>query len=136
MPRLRKQEQWRSKKFAIGYIYNRDGIAYINIAGRVRRSTKLKFIPANKKLAIDILENAVVEYLAPSQHMQEEQHTIYSFLAIYLKLYMKSRTATARRNFQYAFQGLISKEFSMSDVRAIQQHISDNINASEYSGAT
>ncbi|MFW5700256.1 MAG: tyrosine-type recombinase/integrase [Cyclobacteriaceae bacterium] len=127
MPKPRTREHWASPTYTVGFVYNRGGVAYINIADKIIRSTRLKFIPANKKRALDILDQAVGEYLnPPEQQNKHVQHTIYSLIKEYGEIYFPNMSHFNIRNIKQSIGHFIKQDYPLFQIDDIRKHIIEN----------
>lgn len=120
-------ERWDSKRFNIGYIYNRGGIAYINIAGKVRRSTKMMFAQKNRAYLMQFLDDAIIEYMHPgSTQLMAKNHTISTLMEEYRKSQANHSPVHLRR-LEYAFTHFLNEDYQVFQINEIRDNINDNL---------
>ncbi|MFP4527715.1 MAG: tyrosine-type recombinase/integrase [Candidatus Kapaibacterium sp.] len=130
--RKRTREHWPSRKYSVGYIYNRGGVAYINIAG-YKKSTGLRFVPQNRKAAVDLLDAAVVQYFQPkAKKASGENKRVSDLIQEYSKVHFPNISKSWRYSIKRAVKYCITHDYPLSDVEAIRIEIAENLAAMDY----
>lgn len=60
-PRDPKKERWPSRRFKIGFVenYRNEGVAWVRIGAWRKSLSPLRFLPENRKLAVDLLDKLI-----------------------------------------------------------------------------
>lgn len=133
MPPKRTRNTWPSKHYNIGYIYNRNGVAYINIANKVIRSTKMAFKQANKAILQEFLEQEVYNYLLPSLSSRRgENHSVESLYEEFMAVRGHQSDSNERR-LKYAFKHFMTENFDIIQTDNIRAHINAKIQSTTLS---
>lgn len=136
MPQPRRKNIWVHPNYKQGFISPRNGIAYINVMyrkERVYQSTGLKYVPSNKRLALKLLENKIIEVLTGETITAG---TVNELFELFISSHKRNITAETLRKYKYAFKSFIKKDFNLDNIQQIRNHIRENLNNSNLSNNT
>ncbi len=128
----RTRQHWNSRQYPhLGFIYSRNGVAYINIADKIIRSTKMKFAPDNKAILLDILDKAIFGYLHPQMvENTTEILTVSELIKEFASLPKNLKNLTLRKRCRTAVKHFVKKDYYINQTKEIRDLIIANYNAS------
>jgi len=115
--------KFKSSKYRIGFVYDRSGVAYTEIAG-IRKSTKLVFSIKNKSDLIEILEERIRQHLNPSNNIGKGNYTWHDLVNKFLAEHNLPKKSI--NEIRYAVNYYLSDNYYLTDVEGMRQAIISN----------
>ncbi len=122
MPRPRKQtERWSHPLYRIGFCLNRGGVVYTEVNGQ-RYSTGLIWHEKNRKSALQMLENRVLEFLHPKEEAKPEKY-LSEAIQDFMRDVMPNLVYGLQLQYKRAFRLLLTHDCPISDVETCRTMI-------------
>lgn len=121
MPRPRKDtERWSHPLYRVGFCFQRHGNVYTNI-NNLRAATGLTWHEKNRKVALQILERRVLEYLNPTPKQVEKM--LVEAMQEYFTHYLPTVSEGMQRHVKRAFRILLTDNVALSETEALRTQI-------------
>lgn len=135
MGRYRSREKrWVHPVYLFACCYPRNGVVYteINFNGRtIRETTRLKWIPRSRDIAMKILEQRAQAVLFPDETASTHINSVNKLFKYFWDNHVQNQGRSQKNNYLQSFGKLIKSDLPLSNkpehMRNIREHIIKNI---------